>query len=166
MPLSWNEIRLRAGKFAKDWQGAHYEKGETQSFYNDFFHVFGQRRREVAIYEKKIEKFGTKNPGFIDLFWPGTLLVEQKSLGRKLDKARIQAEDYFLALDSDERPRYILLSDFQSFELLDLETKEEYAFALSQLTDNIRHFGFIAGYHLEQYKDQPEVNIEAAVRVG
>jgi type I restriction-modification system DNA methylase subunit len=166
MPLSWNEIRARAGRFADEWQNAHYEKGETQSFYNDFFHVFGQRRRDVAIYEKKIEKFGNKNPGFIDLFWPGTLLIEQKSLGRKLDKARIQATDYYLALKEDERPRYILLSDFQSFELLDLETNEEYAFPLAELPDNIRHFGFIAGYHLEQYKDQPEVNIEAATLMG
>jgi hypothetical protein len=166
MPLSWNEIRARAGRFADDWQNAHYEKGETQSFYNDFFHVFGQHRRDVAIYEKKIEKFGNNNTGFIDLFWPGTLLVEQKSQGRKLDKARMQATDYYLALKDFERPRYILLSDFQSFELLDLETNEEYVFSLAELSENIRHFGFIAGYHLEQYKDQPEVNIEAATLMG
>ena len=31
--------------FAHDWQDAAYEKGETQSFYNDFFGVFGVRRR-------------------------------------------------------------------------------------------------------------------------
>ena len=30
--------------FAEDWKDAHYEKGETQSFYNDFFKVFGRQR--------------------------------------------------------------------------------------------------------------------------
>ena len=30
---------LRA--FSEEWKDAHYEKGETQSFYNDFFQIFG-----------------------------------------------------------------------------------------------------------------------------
>ena len=41
MRLSWNEIRTRAASFTKEWRNGSYEKGETQSFYNDFFHVFG-----------------------------------------------------------------------------------------------------------------------------
>jgi len=45
MRLSWNEIRVRAAAFAQEWRDAAYEKGETQSFYNDFFGVFGIRRR-------------------------------------------------------------------------------------------------------------------------
>jgi len=45
--LSWNEIRTRAAAFAKEWQDAACEKGETQSFYNDFFDIFGVRRRTV-----------------------------------------------------------------------------------------------------------------------
>lgn len=166
MPLSWNEIRARAGRFAEEWQGRGYEKGDTGQFYHQFFEVFGQKPRDVNIYFEKRVKLASSNQGFIDLFWPGTLLVEQKSQGRNLAKARTQATDYYLALKDYERPRYILLSDFQSFELLDLETNEEYAFSLADLPDNIRHFGFIAGYHLEQYKDQPEVNIEAATLMG
>jgi type I restriction-modification system DNA methylase subunit len=166
VPLSWNEIRARAARFAQEWQGRGYEKGDTGQFYHQFFEVFGQKPRDVNIYFEKRVKLASSNQGFIDLFWPGTLLVEQKSQGRNLAKARAQATDYYLALKDYERPRYILLSDFQSFELLDLETNEEYAFSLSQLAENVRHFGFIAGYHLEQYKDQPEVNIEAATLMG
>ena len=49
MHLSWNEIRARAAVFATEWQDAAYEKGETHSFYNDFFDIFGVRRRTVAI---------------------------------------------------------------------------------------------------------------------
>ncbi len=48
MRLSWPEIRIRAKTFANDWADAAYEKGETQSFYNDFFEVFGKPRRAKA----------------------------------------------------------------------------------------------------------------------
>ncbi len=165
MPLGWNEIRARAARFAEQHKDAHYEKGETQSFYNDFFEVFGQRRRDVAVYEEKVKKLNNKD-GFIDLFWPGKLLVEQKSAGRSLDKAREQATDYFLGLKELEKPRYILLSDFQTFELIDLETRDEYRFALSQLHENTRLFDFIAGYNRQEYKDQDPANIDAASLMG
>jgi len=39
---------------------------------------------------------GTIN--FIDVFWPGVLLVEQKSEGKSLDQAEKQARDYLIAL--------------------------------------------------------------------
>ena len=56
MRLSWNEVRVRAASFAKEWRDAAYEKGETQSFYNDFFEVFDVRRRSVARYEEHVAK--------------------------------------------------------------------------------------------------------------
>ncbi|MBI1276061.1 class I SAM-dependent DNA methyltransferase [bacterium] len=162
MPLSWNEIRARAARFAADWQGKGYEKGDTASFYHDFFHVFGRARRDVNIYFEKRLKLGEHQRGFIDLFWPGVLLVEQKSMGKNLVAARVQATDYFLSLKEREKPRYILLSDFQTFELLDLDTGEEHHFTLSALPEKIRLFGFIAGYQQQAYKDQDPVNVEAA----
>lgn len=161
MPLSWNEIRARAAKFSDEWKDAHYEKGETQTFYNEFFEVFGNRRRNVAVYEEKVKKLNDKQ-GFIDLFWPSHLLIEQKSAGRNLAKARAQATDYFISLTEKEKPRFILLSDFQTFELLDLEENKEYHFTLAELADNIRHFAFIAGYQQQKYRDQDPANIEAS----
>ena len=35
--------RVRVTSFAAEWRNAAYEKGETQSFYNDFLEVFGVR---------------------------------------------------------------------------------------------------------------------------
>ena len=67
MNLSWNEIRARAAKFAADWKDAVYEKGETHSFYNDFFDVFGVQRRSVARFEAHVKKLDDSS-GFIDLF--------------------------------------------------------------------------------------------------
>ena len=51
MRLDWNDIRARAAKFAVDWQKAHYERGQSQTFYNEFFEVFGVPRKRVASFE-------------------------------------------------------------------------------------------------------------------
>ena len=87
MRLGWDEIKRRAKAFSVEWSDAYYEKGETQSFYNDFFEIFGIKRRTVAVYEQRVKLLDNKQ-GFIDLFWPRTLLVEQKSAGLKLGRAQ------------------------------------------------------------------------------
>lgn len=92
MRLSWNEIRARAARFADEWKDARYEKGETQSYYNDLFEVFGVKRRRFASFEEPVKLLGTRR-GFIDLFWKGVLLIEQKSAGRSLVPAKSQALD-------------------------------------------------------------------------
>ena len=165
MRLSWNEVRARAAAFAKEWQDASYERGEAQSFYNEFFEVFGVRRRSVARYEEHVKKLDDTS-GFIDLFWPGVLIVEQKSAGRDLTQAYNQAGKYFDALSEHERPRYILTSDFQTFELHDLSERYKTAFPLVDLPNNIEAFGFILGVQRRTFRDQDPANIEAAELVG
>ena len=165
MRLSWNEIRARAAAFAKEWRNAAYEKGETHSFYNDFFDIFGVRRRSVARYEEHVKRLDNSS-GYIDLFWPGVLLVEQKSAGRNLTRAYGQAGDYFDALPERERPRYILVSDFQTFELHDLDEREITFFALADLPHNVERFGFILGVQKRAFKDQDPVNIQASELMG
>lgn len=165
MRLSFNEIRARAARFAADYADATYEKGETQTFYNDFFQIFGVRRRSVARYEEHVRKLDNRS-GFIDLFWPGILLVEQKSAGRDLARAAIQAGEYFDAIKESERPRFQLLCDFQTFQLLDRDTREETSFPLSELPQHVEKFGFIMGMEKRSFKDQDPVNIQAAELVG
>lgn len=63
MRLSWNEVRARAARFADEWSDAHYEKGETHSFYNEFFDVFDVKRRRVATFEEPV-KLLDKKRGF------------------------------------------------------------------------------------------------------
>ncbi|MGX7949806.1 type IIL restriction-modification enzyme MmeI [Oleidesulfovibrio alaskensis] len=58
MRLSWNEIRQNARRFSNEWKDAHYEKGETQTFYDDFFAIFGISRRRVASFEAPVKKLG------------------------------------------------------------------------------------------------------------
>lgn len=165
MRLSWNEIRARAARFSEEWKDAHYEKGETQTFYNEFFQIFDIPRRRVATYEEPVKLLGDKR-GFIDLFWKGNLLIEQKSKGRSLVKAKAQALEYFPGLKDKELPRYLLLSDFQSFELYDLDEDTNVRFALPDLKDNVEAFGFMIGVQKREFKDQDPVNIEASELMG
>lgn len=165
MRLSWNEIRARAAAFAKEWADAGYEKGQTQLFYKDFFDVFGMPVRRVVSFEEPVKKLGDKR-GFIDLFWKGVLLVEQKSAGRDLKKAKQQALDYFPGLKDSDLPRYILLSDFQTFELYDLDEDEQLTFTLGDLPRHVEKFGFIIGVQKRSFRDQDPVNIRASELVG
>ncbi len=165
MPLSWNEIKNRAITFQKEWEGETSEKAESQSFWNDFFNVFGIPRRKVASFEQPIKKADNKQ-GFIDLLWKRTILVEHKSKGKDLEKATQQAKDYFPNLKENELPRYILVSDFQRFKLYDLDSGNQWEFELSNFVDNVHLFDFIAGYEKRVYKDEYPVNIQAAELMG
>ncbi|MCB8944122.1 MAG: class I SAM-dependent DNA methyltransferase [Ardenticatenaceae bacterium] len=165
MPLTQQEIRDRALAFAKDWQNVAREKAESQTFWNEFFNIFGLTRRRVASFEEPVKKLG-KNRGSIDLFWKGTLLVEHKSKGKDLDKAYSQALDYFPGISEQELPQYVLVSDFANFRLYDLDSSEQTDFALIDLPDKIHLFGFISGYKQRTYRDEDPVNIQVAEKMG
>lgn len=165
MPLSWNEIKTRALAFSTEWQDETSERAASQTFWNEFFNVFGISRRRVASFEKYVEKLGNK-AGYIDLFWPGVLLVEQKSAGAKLDVAYTQAMDYFPGLKEHELPRYIVVSDFARFRLYDLDKSTECEFKPKDFHKYINLFGFIAGYKNQPIKPQDPVNIKAAEEMG
>ena len=158
-------MRVRAAEFARAWRGAAYEKGETQSFYNEFFHIFGVERRSVARYEEHVRRLDNTH-GYIDLFWPRVLIVEQKSAGRDLEKAYGQAGEYFDALPERERPGHILVSDFQTFELRDLDERERTVFSLADLPAHIEKFGFILGLRRRAFRDQDPANVKAAELAG
>lgn len=167
--LTWPEIRNRATAFAREWRDVESERAEAQTFWNEFFEIFGVKRRRVAVYEKQIDKLpkhGKSQHGRIDLFWPGTLLAEHKSAGRDLDAAHTQAIDYFEGLTDDELPRYVVVSDFERFRLYDLDEGSEVEFSLAKLPAHIAAFGFIAGYTHVKLRDEPEANIRAVEKLG
>jgi hypothetical protein len=57
IPLSWNEIKHRAIAFSREWKGTTSEKSERQTFWNEFFEVFGKKRRTLAAIEEPVKKF-------------------------------------------------------------------------------------------------------------
>ena len=169
MPLSWNEIRQNAIAFSRDWIDETRERAEAQTFWNDFFQVFGVRRRTVASFEEPVRNLGG-DFDFIDLFWPGTLLAEHKSRGRSLGKAESQAMRYIRALVDDDReqevPQYIVVSDFAHIALHDLESDRTVEFPLADLHEHISAFAFIAGYRTEILDPEDPANIDAAGRLA
>lgn len=180
VPLSPNEIRDRALAFAREWQSEDSEKAEAQTFWNEFFNVFGVHRRRVASFEEPVRRARERREGdllkhaghakgeggFIDLLWKGTLIAEHKSRGRDLDTAYEQALDYFDGLKDRDLPRYVIVSDFARIRLYDLDENQQHEFPLNDLHKYIGLFGFISGYTTQRIEEQDPVNIKAAEQMG
>lgn len=174
MPISWNEIRQNAIRFAREWSGARSESAEKQTFWNEFFGVFGISRRTVANFEERVENLSGSYDS-LDLFWPGTLLVEHKSRGKDLAEAESQAHRYIADLVNagrqEEVPRYVIVSDFARVSLLDLEPEDpahraargghRIEFPLDEFHQHIHDFAFIPGYQQHTFEDQDPINLRA-----
>jgi len=159
--ISWNDVRDRSIAFSRRWADEASEAASKQTFWNEFFAVFGRDRRMVASFEVAVRNLrGDYN--YIDLLWRGVLLVEHKSAGRSLAVAESQAFAYIedLARESrfDEIPRFVIVSDFARFALYDLEPEEKHElplfvgrpyaatiFPLTELHRYVRHFAFLKG---------------------
>ena len=81
MPISWNEIRHNAVAFAKEWAGVTRENAERQTFWNEFFAVFGIKRRTVPSFEEPVKNL-SGNWDYIDssiklstLPWPSLFRI-------------------------------------------------------------------------------------------
>lgn len=157
--LSWNEIGARANTFAREWQGEVRERAEAQSFWNDFFHVFGISRRRFVTFERHVQRHAGKSGwGRIDAFWPGSILIEHKSGGEDLEAAFSQATDYFAGILERDLPKIVVVCDFERFRVHNLDTGDVHNFTLAQLPQHIQLFGFIAGYHRAQRQDEVPAN--------
>ena len=180
MPIiSWNEVRDRALQFAREWASATSESAEKQTFWNEFFEVFGLRRRHMASFEERVRNIRGQY-GFIDVFVPGMFLVEHKSAGKSLDSAASQAFAYTRDLIREgrhnESPRYILVSDFENFALYDLEPEDDVAerpcldverrfsrldFRLFDLHKHVRDLAFIRGEQPLRLDPEDPANLKA-----
>jgi len=167
MVLNWNEIKDRALNFSKEWAGTSNEEADAKPFLVEFFNVFGISSKRVATFEHRVKKPDEKD-GYIDLLWKGMILIEMKSRGKNLDKAYQQAIDYTPGLKQHELPKYILVCDFETFRLHDLEseTGNVIEFKLKDLVLYVREFGYLIGYQKIVYKEQDPANIKAAELMG
>ena len=165
MVLGWEEIKRKAVAFSKDFENETSEQAEAQTFWNEFFEIFGRKRRRVASFEKKVTTNIRKN-GRIDMLWKGHMLIEHKSHGSDLEKAHKQAIDYFPGLKDSELPKLIVVCDFQNFCVYDLDEEKEYKFKLNDLHQYVELFGFIAGYQKQVVKEEDPVNVKAAEMMG
>jgi len=164
MPLSWNEIKSRAASFSNEWKDTKREEADAKPFLIDFLNIFGISQKRVATFEHRVKKIDEAS-GYIDLLWPGTLLVEMKSRGQDLEKAYTQAKNYCHGLKDHELPKLIMICDFLHFHIY-REDGLAIKFELNQLLDNLQIFEELAGYQKRTYHEEDPVNIAAAELMG
>ena len=165
MVLNWNEIKSRALLFSKTWADASNEDSEAKPFWLDFFEIFGITNKRVATFELHVKKLGGAQ-GFVDLFWPGVLLVEHKSRGKNLDDAVDQAIGYLHNLPERDLPQLVVVCDFARFRVRHMATGETVDFELQHLHKYVKLFGLLAGYKVQEIQAEDPVNIKAAERMG
>jgi type I restriction-modification system DNA methylase subunit len=168
MGLNWNEIKSRALLFSKTWADACNEDSQAKPFWIDFFEIFGITNKRVATFELNVKKLGGAQ-GFVDLFWPGVLLVEHKSRGKSLDDAVDQAIGYLHHLPERDLPQLVVVCDFARFRVCRLasgKTHETVEFELQHLHKHVKLFGLLAGYKVQDIQAEDPVNIKAAERMG
>ncbi len=168
MGLNWNEIKSRALLFSKTWADACNEDSQAKPFWIDFFEIFGITNKRVATFELNVKKLGGAQ-GFVDLFWPGVLLVEHKSRGKSLDDAVDQALGYLHNLPERDLPQLVVVCDFARFRVQRLasgKTHETVEFELKHLHKHVKLFGLLAGYKVQDIQAEDPVNIKAAERMG
>ena len=168
MRHSWNDIKAKALAFSRQWADACHEDSQAKPFWIDFLDIFGVPNKRVATFEQNVRKHGG-GQGFVDLFWPGVLLVEHKSRGKDLDAAFSQAQDYLAGLPDRDLPALVVVCDFARFRVHRLGEQapgECIEFKLEDLHRHVRLFGLLGGYQVQALKPEDPVNIRAAERMG
>lgn len=157
------DIAVRANKFVSDWIGESRERAEKDSFWNDFFAIFGISRRRVGgVFEYVAQRHSTGRHGFMDLFWPGKIAVEHKSAGGDLSQAMDQLVDYLITIDPIDVPALAVVCDFDRFLVRDLQAATTVEFTLEQLPAHIDIFTFLAGYSRGNVlRDEEQANLAA-----
>jgi len=99
------------------------EKGEAQVFCDRLFQAFGHEgyKEAGAVLEDRVKRKG-RGTGYADLLWRPRLLLEMKSRGEKLQRHYQQVFDYWLNA-TPNRPRYVVLCNFDEFWIYDFNTQ-------------------------------------------
>lgn len=177
--MTAQEQRAAARKFAEDWNGRGDEKQDTQVFWIALLqHVFGvERPTEFIQFEKTVQLSHTS---FIDGYIPQTkVLIEQKGKDIKLKHAYRQsdgssltpyqqAQRYAGYLPYEERPRWIIVCNFQEFNLYDTNypNGEPEVIRLSDLEKEYHRLACIVNENSKAVKKEMEVSIAAGEIVG
>ncbi len=166
MSLGDAEIRRRLTEFATKWgawQGT--EKSEAIPFLIDLLACFGTEKDGAGV------RFEVKVPsGWIDMLWPGVCLVEMKrpSETKRLAKHRDQAFAYWheSGTETDEPPKYIVLSSFHRFIVFQPGFAGARAdLTLEELPERLDALGFLGGLETRFTEDRADLTREAVALV-
>lgn len=173
------EQAAAAAKFAQQWAGRGYEKGESQTFWLTLLtDVFGVE--DVGSFITFEEQVKLDHASFIDGYIPSThVLIEQKGLGKDLNKPIKQsdgslltpfqqAKRYAAELPYSQRPRWIVTCNFAQFQVYDMErpTGEAEVIQLADLGREYYRLQFLVDTGDSQIKKEMEVSLKAGELVG
>lgn len=165
--MKWTDIGKNARKFEKTWrETTGEEKKYDQSFINDFFSVYGVSRDKYFF--QYTVRLKTGEIRWADCFWPGVVLIEMKSKGQnkaELETAYAQALEYYYAIEEEIRPKFILVCDFNVFELYNMDGASEAPtrFTLKEFPTRIRVFDVFLGIETKwKPAGNDDLNIKAA----
>jgi type I restriction-modification system DNA methylase subunit len=176
--ISDKQIQIEAAKFAKEWQGSGYEKGQTQPFWMSLLRVFGIESPEKFIqFEVPVK---SNNTSFIDAFIPSTLvLIEQKSSSVNLRRAIRQSDGTQLTPFEQakrynaNRPytlqaRWIVVCNFTEFMVYDMEHPGDapQSILLENLEKEYYRLKFLVDNHSDHLAKELQVSVEAGGIIG
>ena len=133
------EIQEALRRFVTKWAGyTGSEKAEAQTFLNELFACYGSDRSAVGAL---FEDF-TSSAGFMDLHWPGILIVEMKAPQVALDKAKDQRQRYWQESSDSAKDipaaRFVIACNFREFEIWEpgrFPNEPRIRFPLAELPD-------------------------------
>ena len=179
------ERRSAADKFAADWKNRGDEKQETQRFWIALLqNVYGaEQPTETIEFEKRVEVVnndGTTTTKYIDGYIPATrTLIEQKGMKIDLKKGERQSDGAMLTpfqqgrryggfLPNPEQPRWIVVCNFQTFEIHDMNrpNDEPEVLLLSDLEKDFHRLDFLVDTGKEHIKKEMEISLQAGELVG
>lgn len=132
--------RHEAKKFADKWSATTDEKSSAQSYWRDFFTnvVRVPDLQDAGIeFEYRVRSHINGAMRWIDVFWPGLVLIEHKSAGKNLDAAEQQAREYLQSLAAPLRPQHLILCDFQQWRIIDTVAGHTLEFPLTDLPEHL-----------------------------
>lgn len=179
MILEENKIK-NAKEFIKNWINKGYEKGESQKFWIELLtKVYGvENITEFIKFEDTVKL--DKTTGFIDGIISEThVLIEQKSINKDL-KSPIkqsdgtlltpyeQAKRYNNELPFSKKSRWIVLCNFKSFLIYDMErlNSEPEEILLKDLDKEYYRMNFLVEKENEHIKKEEEISFKAGELVG
>lgn len=171
--------KAAAKRFAANWKGKGYEKGQSQTFWLTLLtDVLGVE--DVGNFITFEEQVKLDHTSFIDGIIPSThVLIEQKSADKSL-KAAIrqsdgsllspfqQAKRYAAELPYSQRPRWIVICNFAEFHVYDMERPggDPEVILLSDLEKEYYRLQFLVDTGNENLKKEMEVSLQAGEIVG
>ena len=147
MSLDYQHIREQLHRIIHDYKDAEgYERGQSQNFWTQIFNAYGVSGQvQLKAFEHRLKD--DKSQKYVDAFIPKLVMIEQKSRGLDLNKAYNQVSKYYERLSTADKPRYIVLSNFDELWLFDIENPlniKEYKCPLADLPKNAEWLDFLA----------------------